>query len=111
MTTNSVSKEQVEAMMDPKWVQTLAGRIVVDVCEIERDSPEDDPMACIVYAPELDAIVERRVTEAVDALRTSSGGVTSGEVVTDEMVERACAVGWYGAVSWDARAALGSNRE
>ena len=71
--TNPVSRvtdEKIEEMLDPKWVQNLAARITVDVCEIERDSPEDDPMACIVYAPELDAIVERRVTEALIELQS-----------------------------------------
>ncbi|QDZ10562.1 Lar family restriction alleviation protein [Devosia ginsengisoli] len=55
-----------------KWVQQLAARITVDVCEIERNSPEDDPMACIVYAPELTDIIERRATEALAAVPVAS---------------------------------------
>lgn len=60
---------------DEKWIQLLAARIVVDVCELERDSPEGDPMACVVYAPELTGIVERRVSEALSLRQSHSTGV------------------------------------
>ena len=47
----------------------------VDVCEIERDSPDDDPAACIVYAPEIVTIVRERILEALPiAQRIPSGG-------------------------------------
>ena len=66
----------MNAVTDERWVQMIAARVTVDVCELERDSPEGDPMACIVYAGELTAIVERRVTEALTAaLSIRQGGM------------------------------------
>jgi len=82
-TTEKLSTERLAEAGEQKWAQNLAARISVDVCEIERDSPEDDPAACIVCAPEINEIVERRVIEALPDLQSLRAAV-----VVDAAVER-----------------------
>jgi len=73
---------------DLKFARDVSIRCSVDVCEIERNSPEADPTACIVYAPEISDIVERRILEAL-ALRSKSEAVAwqhnlTGVIRTDK---------------------------